>query len=93
MTAENTALLKQLSNAVVANDPVPCTKEPELFYPEEISSGIRDDVIDSAKKLCASCPVEIICRSYALANKERYGIWGGTTAEDRQKIERRASRA
>lgn len=39
--------------------------------------------IATAKSICAQCPIAAACHSYAMAN-ERYGIWGNTTAEERE---------
>jgi WhiB family redox-sensing transcriptional regulator len=40
----------------------------------------------AAKKVCAGCPVRSDCLDYALANRERHGIWGGYGREDRIRI-------
>ena len=34
---------------------------------------------EQAAELCAGCPVLDLCRDYAIAAKEPFGIWGGTT--------------
>lgn len=39
-----------------------------------------------AKNLCAGCPVRDECLSYALENDEQYGIWGGLTPSQRDRI-------
>ena len=36
-----------------------------------------------ARKLCKTCPLMIKCRDYAIQNSV-YGIWGGTTAAERE---------
>lgn len=46
----------------------------------------KDDV-DSARRFCASCPVIKDCLIYALQNDERFGIWGGFTAEERKRMQ------
>ena len=38
--------------------------------------------VSSAKAVCARCPVQLNCLSYALETMP-VGIWGGTTAEER----------
>ena len=52
----------------------------ENFFPEV------DESPNPAKKVCAQCPVQEQCLAYALLNKERHGIWGGTTVHDRRKL-------
>jgi WhiB family redox-sensing transcriptional regulator len=39
-----------------------------------------------AKAVCATCPVITNCLEWALSAREPYGIWGGTTVEDRERI-------
>lgn len=39
-----------------------------------------------AKEICAECPVQTECRSYAIEIREQHGIWGGLT-----EVERRAA--
>lgn len=39
-----------------------------------------------ALMICDLCPVRIPCRRYALAHRERYGIWGGLTEETRETL-------
>jgi len=41
-----------------------------------------------AKKICNGCPVRNECLEHALTHHERYGIWGGTTTRERERIRR-----
>ena len=43
-----------------------------------------------AKKVCLSCEVRSECSEYALANDERFGIWGGLSERERRKLRNRA---
>lgn len=61
-------------------------ENPDLFFPERGSPG------DSAKRVCVNCGVRLDCLEYALANSERYGIWGGLTERERTRLRRQASR-
>ena len=58
--------------------------DPEAFFPEK-GGSTRE-----AKRVCASCEVRSECLDYALANDERFGIWGGLSERERRKIKRRA---
>ncbi|GIG55385.1 WhiB family transcriptional regulator [Demequina activiva] len=58
--------------------------DPEAFFPEK-GGSTRE-----AKKVCASCDVRSECLDYALANDERFGIWGGLSERERRKLKRRA---
>ena len=59
--------------------------DPEAFFPEK-GGSTRE-----AKRVCMSCDVRPECLSYALANDERFGIWGGLSERERRKLKRRAS--
>jgi WhiB family redox-sensing transcriptional regulator len=58
--------------------------DPEAFFPEK-GGSTRD-----AKKICSGCDVKQKCLDYALANDERFGIWGGLSERERRKLKRRA---
>ena len=57
--------------------------DPEAFFPEK-GGSTRE-----AKKVCISCEVRAECLEYALANDERFGIWGGLSERERRKLKRR----
>lgn len=57
--------------------------DPEAFFPEK-GGSTRE-----AKRVCASCEVRAECLDYALANDERFGIWGGLSERERRKMKRR----
>lgn len=58
--------------------------DPEAFFPEK-GGSTRD-----AKRVCQTCPVRTECLEYALANDERFGIWGGLSERERRKLKREA---
>jgi WhiB family redox-sensing transcriptional regulator len=66
--------------------------DPDLFFPIS-STGPAERQIERAKKICAGCSVRRECLEFALSHNQIYGIWGGTTAEDRQRERRRKRRA
>lgn len=57
-----------------------------LFYPPMSSEMRRAKRAREAraKAICAVCPVQRHCLEHALANDERYGIWGGLTDRERR---------
>jgi WhiB family transcriptional regulator, redox-sensing transcriptional regulator len=66
--------------------------DPDLFFP--ISTAGRAVIqIAQAKAVCAHCPVRRQCLEFAQAHEPVYGIWGGTTFEERQRARRREQRA
>ncbi|WP_081416543.1 WhiB family transcriptional regulator [Arthrobacter castelli] len=58
--------------------------DPEAFFPEK-GGSTRD-----AKKVCGACNVQSECLEYALANDERFGIWGGMSERERRRLRKRA---
>lgn len=57
--------------------------DPESFFPEK-GGSTRE-----AKKVCLACEVRSECLEYALANDERFGIWGGLSERERRLPRRR----
>jgi WhiB family redox-sensing transcriptional regulator len=66
--------------------------DPDLFFPIS-TSGPAQRQIARAKMICAGCGVRQECLQFAMSHDQLYGIWGGTTAEDRQRDRRRKRRA
>jgi WhiB family redox-sensing transcriptional regulator len=56
--------------------------DPEAFYPD------RGESAQEALSVCRRCPVTAECLAFALAHDERFGVWGGTTEADRQRLRR-----
>lgn len=59
--------------------------DPEIFFPERGGSS------KAARAVCTQCEVRIECLRYALANREQFGIWGGTSERERRKLRKIAS--
>lgn len=53
--------------------------DPELFFPERGDSAS----VRKAREVCDRCPVQLECRRYATRARERWGIWGGTSFNER----------
>ena len=58
--------------------------DPESFFPEK-GGSTRE-----AKRICTGCEVRDACLEYALANDERFGIWGGLSERERRRLKREA---
>src|SRR2546421_2687167 len=56
--------------------------DPDIFYPHS------EEEAEEAKSICRICPVREPCLEYALANREREGVWGGATEPGRRRIVR-----
>ena len=61
--------------------------DPQVFYPT------TDDEADEARRICDACAVKDDCLEYALARREKDGVWGGATERDRRRIIRQRRRA
>jgi WhiB family transcriptional regulator, redox-sensing transcriptional regulator len=56
--------------------------DSEAFFPEK-GGSTRE-----AKRVCQDCPVRMECLEYAMANDERFGIWGGLSERERRRLKR-----
>ena len=62
--------------------------DPEEWFPEKGQPG------DRAKRICGMCPAQTACLEWALETRQRHGIWGGLSANERRTIhEKRAAAA
>jgi WhiB family redox-sensing transcriptional regulator len=66
--------------------------DPDLFFPIS-TKGPGEKQVSRAKMICAGCQVRRECLDFAMTNDLSYGIWGGSTPEDRQRERRRKRRA
>ena len=60
-----------------------------FFEPENESQAQRAERVRAAKAVCRWCPVRGECLAFALAEQERYGVWGGLTARERSTLRQR----
>jgi len=72
--------LRELPGPWVA-DALCAQVDGDLWYPERGGKGTRD-----AKKVCAVCPVRLLCLEHALRTEEPWGIWGGLTEQERKRL-------
>jgi WhiB family redox-sensing transcriptional regulator len=56
--------------------------DPDLFFPER-GASTRE-----AKEVCRGCVVQDDCLEYAIANGEKFGIWGGLSERERRRVRR-----
>lgn len=54
--------------------------DPEAFFPD------KGGETKSAKAMCQRCEVRTECLEYALAQRERYGVWGGYSERERRQM-------
>lgn len=66
-------------NAICSIENIPT----KVFYPERK----RGDVAAAfARKICFRCPVRIDCAQWAIKANEDYGVFGGASPRQRQKM-------
>lgn len=79
-----------LHEAIIDNGGVECEQVPEIFFPEDYSAQgqvqIRVMAIETAREICLRCPVMAKCLKVGMY--EDFGIWGGTTPEQRRKLKK-----
>lgn len=64
-------------------DDAACREAPtEIFFPV---AG-DPETAHWVAMFCDLCPVRTECLEYALATRQRYGIWGGMTERQRRRI-------
>jgi WhiB family transcriptional regulator, redox-sensing transcriptional regulator len=78
--AAKVAFLEHISTIPVWHDRAACRGfDAEIFFREHGRST-------AAKAVCARCTVRQECLEDALTNLELFGVWGGTTERERQRI-------
>ena len=55
-------------------------EDPDVFFPKHGQNSSR------AKRYCAKCPVLTLCREYSIESEQMYGVWGGLSERERQKL-------
>jgi WhiB family redox-sensing transcriptional regulator len=68
--------------------------DPEIFYPRpalELAADLdaRFDIVihrEDAKAICRRCPHQRECLNWALATQQAFGIWGGKTPTERDRL-------
>ncbi|GEL25665.1 hypothetical protein PSU4_46190 [Pseudonocardia sulfidoxydans NBRC 16205] len=65
--------------------------DPDLFFPPG-PAGPGQAQLAEAKAVCARCPVLLQCRTWAFVERERAGVWGGLS-EDERRVAHREVRA
>jgi WhiB family transcriptional regulator, redox-sensing transcriptional regulator len=65
--------------------------DPELFFPLS-PSGPGLTQIAKAKVVCGRCQVREQCLRFALNSGQEFGIWGGTSEDERRRLARAGHR-
>jgi len=63
--------------------------DPRFFFPE----GTLRNSYKVARQYCSICPVKAQCLKDALSHPDTFGMWGGTTQNEREAINDRGKLA
>jgi Transcription factor WhiB len=68
---------------LIYSAPRACGEQPEVFFGPD--DGETDDQhagrVETAREVCADCPVRLACLAYALRTKQEFGVWAGLDAD------------
>ena len=75
--SSNFQAVNQVPRTLSENGACITEKNPDLFFSDDLAD------IAAAKKICARCNIAAACFAYA-ATSEKYGVWGNTSANERE---------
>ena len=62
--------------------------DADVFFPERDDDATpRAEKVATAKAVCALCPARNQCLQAALDINERFGVWGGLTTRERDRLQ------
>ena len=61
--------------------------DPQLFFSDGDSESTA-----VAVRICAGCAVQEECLDWALSARAAFGVWGGTTEQERRRLQRLPAR-
>jgi hypothetical protein len=72
----------------------PCQNYPDAFFAPEMDDPnyTGETTIDNhkiARKLCSTCPVKKVCLDYSTTTMQTWGIWAGTSYDERLALTKR----
>ena len=80
----------QLMELVRNNGGVECEQLPDVFFPEDgVNIAEVRQMNQLAKEVCDRCPIKVQCGEYGVLNQEPFGIWGGLTLADRERLRKK----
>jgi hypothetical protein len=86
-------LTVDLNEAIKDLGGVECEQVPDIFFPEDFRMKSQGQDLEMAKmaeqtarEICMRCPVMAKCLKVGMY--EDYGIWGGSTPEQRKKLKK-----
>lgn len=74
MTENSTAWMNEVPCRGMGSGPT--------FFPD------RGESCEPARAICAACHCQARCLLYAIENREKFGVWGGTSERERRRLRR-----
>ena len=71
----------------------PCRQDPDAWFLNQRGQKAAAAICRGAAPRTSRCPLIGECLEYALANDERFGVWGGMTERQRAALRRKGGRA
>ena len=62
-----------------------------FYHPDNERGSSRARREAQAKAMCVQCPVVRQCLKWALDTREPYGVWGGMSAQERERLARQSA--
>ena len=82
----NAFMTGPMNKIVVPNfDNALCVNTPSEWFYEEDTVKPQQEVIELARAVCSPCSERVRCLEWAMDN-EKYGMWGGFTANERAAV-------
>lgn len=66
-------------------------EDPDLFFPDGERGYSSLNQLELARTVCRRCPVRLTCLRAAMNTGATYGMWGGTTPDERRSLRRRST--
>jgi WhiB family redox-sensing transcriptional regulator len=87
---KQTRTYAQLQAAIRSNGGVECEQVPDVFFFEDSPyTAERKLMVQTAQTICQRCPIVNQCGEYAVLAQETYGVWGGLTPADRERLRKK----
>lgn len=68
------------------------TVDPTIFHGTSDKLPMSRAEVRAAKAVCYMCPVQASCLEDAIARKDHWGVYGGMTAPERERLRRSRER-
>lgn len=87
VTNRNTPIGERLSEIALTSpawfqEAVCASVGGDMWFPEPGQNYF----LHEAQRICRSCPVQVECLEWALAEGEKFGVYGGLTAKQREEL-------